>query len=77
MPTSSKQRGRFTFKLVEKTPLAPGIIRLILEPDGGPLFSYMEGQFISLCLPDGQTRCYSMANADIGTGRIELHIKVC
>lgn len=76
MPTSSKQRGRFTFKLVEKTPLAPGIIRLILEPDGGPLFSYMEGQFISLCLPDGQTRCYSMANADIGTGRIELHIKV-
>ncbi len=38
--------------------------------------TYREGQFLSIELPDGEIRSYSMANAVVEAGEIELHIRL-
>lgn len=54
--------------------LAPHVLQLWLQAETA--FRYREGQFLSLMLPDGACRSYSMANAYHSAGRIELNIRL-
>ncbi|WP_169741330.1 FAD-binding oxidoreductase [Andreprevotia chitinilytica] len=62
-------------KLTKLTPLCDSVFRLDLQTVDAPM-RYREGQFLSIRLPDGQLRSYSMASPDRGDGRIELHIRL-
>ncbi len=63
-----------TAAVVEKTLVAPTILRLLLEPYRN--MSWEAGQFVHLFHPDGAWRAYSIASTPDDTPYIELHIRV-
>lgn len=73
---SSAVAERFAFRVVEKQKVSPSVMRLALAPEEGRAMPYDEGQFLSIQLPGGQARCYSMARANAGDGTVELHVRV-
>lgn len=73
---SAIAEGTYGFVVTGKDRLSPSVARLTLAPAEGRAMRYAEGQFLSVLLPGGQTRCYSMAGADAGDGRVELHVRV-
>ncbi len=55
--------------------LAPDVMRLRLEVEGGERISFYAGQYINILLEDGQKRAFSFATAPHIEGPIELHIR--
>lgn len=56
--------------------LGPNVVKLALLPTSGARARYLEGQYLSLKLPDGDARSYSYATACAPDGRIELHVRL-
>lgn len=54
--------------------LTPDVVQLLLETPDDPM-EYIAGQYAALHLPDGDTRCYSMAQR-CGMGALEFHIRL-
>jgi CDP-4-dehydro-6-deoxyglucose reductase, E3 len=66
---------RFEATVLRRERLAPDIVGLLLVPDPQARFSYRPGQYLSVLLPQGDRRSFSMASAG-GVGRpIELHVR--
>ena len=57
----------------EKETLAPGIVRLRLEPE--TRFVWRPGQFVNVRRPDGATRSYSLASLPDEDYYLEIHVK--
>jgi NAD(P)H-flavin reductase/ferredoxin len=61
-------------RVVSKTPLGPGILRLRLAPRE-PIV-YRAGQFVNLHVDEGLVRSYSIASVPaLDAGEIELHVR--
>lgn len=60
-------------QIIEKDLLNTDIVRLILKPQTD--FTCKAGQFVTLLLPDGHARSYSIANLPRKEGALEIHIK--
>jgi CDP-4-dehydro-6-deoxyglucose reductase, E3 len=71
----SPRSNGYEMEVQEKTWLNHSVIRLRLSPRGGNRMAYQSGQFLSVVLPDGTQRSYSMANRQTDDGTIELHIR--
>ncbi|WP_322101823.1 FAD-binding oxidoreductase [Paraburkholderia sp. J41] len=56
--------------------LSSDVVELVLMPASPEQIVYREGQFLSIRLPDGATRSYSMARGSRPDGQIVLHIKL-
>lgn len=68
-------RRTLALKLVEKSLLAPDVVRLMLRPSHGDALKRLPGQYLDVLLADGKRRAFSIANAPhTGTG-IELHVR--
>lgn len=65
----------FTASIASLDPLAPDIVRLVLEFSDDVAFSYRAGQYADLDLGDAVLRSFSIANAPQGNGQIEFHIR--
>lgn len=57
----------------DKEPLAPGIVRLRLDPETN--FAWRAGQFVNVRRPDGASRSYSLASVPGEDDFLELHVK--
>ncbi len=55
--------------------LAPDVMRVRLEVEGGGRIPFYAGQYINILLEDGQKRAFSFATAPHEPGPIELHIR--
>ncbi len=55
--------------------LAPDVMRLRLEVDGGKRIEFYAGQYINILLDDGQKRAFSFATAPHEPGPIELQVR--
>lgn len=75
MPSSTPFIDR-PFRVIEATELTDAIWRLVLGSVDGSAIRYREGQFISLGLPDGVRRSYSMASPCRGDGHLEFNIRL-
>lgn len=62
-------------KLIERTLLAPDVMRLTLMPPHGKGFAYLAGQYLDVLLPGGKRRAFSIANAPHLGPNVELHIR--
>ncbi|MDB5820546.1 MAG: CDP-6-deoxy-delta-3,4-glucoseen reductase [Rhizobacter sp.] len=49
---------------------------LLLQLPEASRMLYVEGQFLSIALPGGDSRCYSMATATTPEGTLELHVRL-
>ena len=56
-------------------PLAPDVVRLMLQLPANERLQYLAGQYIDLILKDGSRRSYSMAGAPQLAEQLELHIR--
>jgi CDP-4-dehydro-6-deoxyglucose reductase, E3 len=56
--------------------IGPDIIRLALRTEVDTTMAYEAGQYIAIHLPDGETRCYSIARAWQPGRPLELHIRL-
>ena len=56
--------------------IGPEIIRLALRTEGDTTMAYQAGQYIAIHLPEGETRCYSMARAWQPGRPLDLHIRL-
>lgn len=61
--------------VVEKTPLAPDVMRLRLAPPPGDSLNRLPGQYLDVLLPGGKRRAFSIANAPHSGRGIELHVR--
>jgi|CXWL01.1.fsa_nt_gi CDP-4-dehydro-6-deoxyglucose reductase len=68
------QPRRCTARVLARTPLAPGVTRLLLRTSDEVACDWLPGQHLDLLLPGGQRRSFSMANAP-GQGLLELHVR--
>ena len=66
----------FDTALLAVEPLGESVVRLRLAPESGRSMSYREGQFLTVELPDGDLRSYSMAAPVCDDGTLELHIRL-
>lgn len=55
--------------------LAPDVMRVRLEVEGGGRIAFYAGQYINILLEDGGKRAFSFATAPHEAGPIELHIR--
>ena len=62
-------------KLVEKTLLAPDVMRLQLAPPRDEALYRLPGQYLDVLLSDGKRRAFSIANAPHTGTLIELHVR--
>lgn len=56
-------------------PLAPDVMRLLLQQPANERLQYLAGQYIELILKDGTRRSYSMAGAPQAGELLELHVR--
>jgi CDP-4-dehydro-6-deoxyglucose reductase, E3 len=68
-------KRQLAMKVVERTLLAPDVMRLVLRPPAGQTLRYLAGQYVDVLLPGGKRRAFSIANAPEHAERIELHIR--
>lgn len=68
-------KRQLAMKVVERTLLAPDVMRLMLRPPSGQTLRYVAGQYLDVLLPGGKRRAFSIANAPEDAARIELHIR--
>ena len=62
-------------RVVSMDLLAPDVMRVRLEPEGGERIPFYAGQYINILIGDGQKRAFSFATAPHEPGPIELHIR--
>jgi CDP-4-dehydro-6-deoxyglucose reductase, E3 len=55
--------------------LAPEVMRVLVEPDGGERIEFKAGQYINIFPADGRPRAFSFANAPQHNAQIELHVR--
>ncbi|CAN7776792.1 FAD-binding oxidoreductase [Caballeronia sp. LjRoot34] len=67
---------RFEAEVLSVSPLNDSVMKVRLMPLSGKTMKYSEGQFLSIELPDGDLRSYSMASASTNDRVIELHIRL-
>jgi CDP-4-dehydro-6-deoxyglucose reductase len=67
---------RFEVSVLDIEPMNPSVVRLRLRQHPEFVMRYRAGQFLSIELPDGDLRSYSMASAEPRAGVIELHIRL-
>ncbi|HET7844188.1 MAG TPA: CDP-6-deoxy-delta-3,4-glucoseen reductase [Xanthomonadales bacterium] len=68
-------KRQLAVKVVERTLLAPDVMRLVLRPPAGQKLRWLAGQYLDVLLPGGKRRAFSIANAPERAERIELHIR--
>ena len=68
-------RRVLALKLIEKTLLAPDVMRLLLQPARGETLSRLPGQYLDVLLPAGRRRAFSIANAPHTGAIVELHVR--
>jgi CDP-4-dehydro-6-deoxyglucose reductase len=66
----------FEAEVVSLAQFNDSVVKLRLMPVAGATMNYREGQFLSIELPDGGLRSYSMASAGGNDRAIELHIRL-
>lgn len=64
-----------TARVAKMEKLAPEVMRLVLEAEGGERVAFQAGQYMNILLDDGQRRAYSFANPPHDNERIELHVR--
>ncbi|MCP4990651.1 MAG: 2Fe-2S iron-sulfur cluster binding domain-containing protein [Colwellia sp.] len=68
-----------TMQVVAKNQLSDDVLQLVLSSKDQQKLTFRAGQFVEILLAEGETRCYSIANADVADSQfskaIELHIK--
>jgi CDP-4-dehydro-6-deoxyglucose reductase len=64
-----------TLKLIDKTLLAPDVMRLRLAPPADESLNRLPGQYLDVLLPGGKRRAFSIANAPHTGREIELHVR--
>lgn len=74
--TRIQEPGVFSYAIAGIEALSETVRRIVLRPTDGPAMAYREGQFLSVTLPDGDARCYSMATPSRNGGVIELHVRL-
>ncbi|HSN01825.1 MAG TPA: 2Fe-2S iron-sulfur cluster-binding protein, partial [Rudaea sp.] len=62
-------------KLIDKTLLAPDVMRLRLAPPPADSLNRLPGQYLDVLLPGGKRRAFSIANAPHTGREIELHVR--
>lgn len=67
-------RRRLNLRVMEKARVAEDVVRLMLDPEGGPL-QRLPGQYLDVLLADGKRRAFSIANAPHHGAAIELHVR--
>lgn len=67
-------RRRLGLRVTAKTRLAGDVVRLVLDPEGGPL-RRLPGQYLDVLLDGGKRRAFSIANAPHTGAAIELHVR--
>lgn len=68
-------RKRFTAKVFRNQLAAPDVSVLQLRLPAGQRARFQAGQYLQLALPDGSTRCYSMANPPHENDTLTLHVR--
>ena len=68
---------QFLARVTRIEPLAPDVIRLCLQIDGGASIKFYPGQYINILLADGAKRSFSFATAptEAASREIELHVR--
>ena len=62
-------------RAVERSLLAPDVIRFVVKLPKGETFQYLPGQYIDFLLEDGRRRSFSIANAPNGE-TLEMHLRI-
>ncbi|HMN80679.1 MAG TPA: 2Fe-2S iron-sulfur cluster-binding protein [Burkholderiaceae bacterium] len=68
-------RKRFTAKVFRNEALAPDVTLLQLRLAAGQRAKFRAGQYLRVLLSDGDSRCYSMANAPHESDSVTLHVR--
>ena len=68
-------RRTLALKVIEKSLLAPDVVRLLLQPSRGVALKRLPGQYLDVLLADGKRRAFSIANAPHTGSEIELHVR--
>src|SRR5574337_1210589 len=61
--------------VIDKTLLAPDVMRLRLAPPADESLNRLPGQYLDVLLPGGKRRAFSIANAPHTGREIELHVR--
>lgn len=72
---ASIPRRELSVTVVDKTLLAPDIMRVRLAPSTGERLERLPGQYLNVLLPEDKRRAFSIANAPHEGSLIELHIR--
>lgn len=62
-------------RVVEKTLLAPEIMRIKIKLPNAQRLQFLAGQYLEILLPDGKRRAFSIASPPQCEDEIELHIR--
>ncbi|CAA2109364.1 FAD-binding oxidoreductase [Variovorax paradoxus] len=68
-------RKRFTAKVFRNQLAADDVSVLQLRLPAGQRAKFSAGQYLQVALPDGSTRCYSMANPPHESDSVTLHVR--
>ena len=68
-------RRMLALRLIDKTLLAPDVMRLLLQPPRGETLNRLPGQYLDVLLPEGKRRAFSIANAPHTGSTVELHVR--
>ncbi len=62
-------------RVVEKTPLADTVMKVVLRLPAAQHLQFLAGQYIDILLPGGKRRAFSIASSPSRDGEIELHVR--
>ncbi|NIM70266.1 MAG: 2Fe-2S iron-sulfur cluster binding domain-containing protein [Xanthomonadales bacterium] len=62
-------------RVLEKTKLAPNVMRLRLKLPKSQRLQFLAGQYVDILLPGGKRRAFSLANPPSLEDEIELHVR--
>jgi CDP-4-dehydro-6-deoxyglucose reductase len=62
-------------RIARRVQLAPDVMRLVLRLPAVESMEFRAGQYLDVLLEGGRRRSYSVANAPLSAGQIELHVR--
>jgi CDP-4-dehydro-6-deoxyglucose reductase len=62
-------------RVIEKTPMAPDVMRLSLKLPSAQRLQFLAGQYLEILVPDGKRRAFSIASPPQSEDTIELHVR--
>lgn len=65
----------FPARVLEKSHLAPDVVRLLLRLPKGKRLQFLSGQYLDVVQADGKKRAFSIASAGFNDHQIELHVR--